>query len=216
MKCQFKYYSLFILYLLASYAKSHSQGISQISDKKLLTHLIKAYSLNYNDNAFLTEYLRRTDKNYNSYKNNEIDFSHNIQRAEMEIRNSLTSVNYNEIYISEMRSFFEDYDLNTNCFKFHPLEEHDHALHLDEELEFSYSQVLNTNYNCNNHCENVFCGVHLYPKNYDDFKNLCVSENVANYLLKRKNENSFWGSDNTNRKVYLRCYYSLLDEQKAY
>lgn len=90
---------------------------SNITQQEMLFRCWKAYNANITGQKNYTRsWLKKYDKTYNSYVNNEFRLSEKISKKEREILQKLNNIEENKVYYVDYEIIFVDYDFRINGY----------------------------------------------------------------------------------------------------
>ena len=174
---------------------SHSQGTA--TNEMSFIYLMKYYYSNKIDlQQFSDAYLKRFDKDYNNYRNNEIEYSREKNGTINKIKLLCNKFTYDTVYVSsKITTNFGKYNKESQAFYFEPL---------PSGVYIQFAESVNF--------DEVNQGINSYIANGHEFNEIKMSLDSADKLLKERTIQSQSGPDRIDRRVYLKLHYSFINK----
>jgi hypothetical protein len=170
-----------------------------LDSRTAFANVMKVYGYDYRDEEFLRAYLDRFDGRYDDYRRNEFELKRRLEAADDEIAKLIASVKPDAVYKRHLQAHFKDYDFSTGRFAFEPFAE---ANTLSRH-GYPYFQFYNFPDARRPEADTGYADL-ISVRNHTDFSGLPMDSAAAESLLQRAG---------SNRRVYVRYYYSILDER---
>jgi len=171
----------------------------KLDKKTSFGYVMKVCNYDYSDKIFLYYYLNMFDENLSNYQQNEFELRRKEDKARLEIKTLIDTLKFERIYSRDQIAVFGNYDFSNETFEFQPFNISQccgypsfYVFNFDDRGLIQKYQVSNLS--------------GIYMKNFKDFSGLKMNQNDAENLLNKR-------IPANNRCVYLRFYYSVLNEK---